>query len=177
MKNRQRLIELVLFRDERTRCFIPVVPKNVTPLVTPGHHGTASGNLYSQQYFSVPDAIAKKDTSTAQQLMLGKVLQYINSKTQIFDKNESIRPVHLEHKVLDSLATKFIKSNKPGKSKLILDLYHNVQENDKAFKHFENTSYPYLGSESTSSGARYIHYGAHNYIRLDTIAPAMQAQL
>ncbi|WP_298623960.1 hypothetical protein, partial [uncultured Legionella sp.] len=162
--------ELALLRDERTRCFIPIVPSGLAPLIFPGHHGTASGNIYSQQFESVPEAIEYRDTALVQQLMLLKLMNFINKSTGLFDRNS--KTVSLEHSVLDELTNEFLACDKPGKAEFLLTLYKHVHLNDKAYRHFSNTSYPILGTESSSSGARLVHAHGHNYTAMDSIAPS-----
>jgi hypothetical protein len=79
-------IELLVCRDERTNWFTPLVPQEVKPISIPGHHGTASGNVYSQQLEDVvPTNIPNRDTSLVQKLVVYKLLYFINNVTNIVD--------------------------------------------------------------------------------------------
>ncbi|MBL7479244.1 hypothetical protein [Legionella bononiensis] len=166
--------ELLIFRDERTRCFIPIKFKDQTPLILPGHHGTASGNLYTQQFDDITVSGDDKDSSLVQKLAIVKLLNFINNSTGLFDRVTS--PVALEHPALDEVANQFFSAGKQDRVELLLEIYKKIQINDKAYRYFNGTSYAYLGSEASSSGARYIHADGHNYTSLDSLSPSLGGQ-
>ena len=166
--------ELLIFRDERSRCFKPVIPNGLTPIVTPGHHGTASGNVYTQQMQPVDVAGDDKDTSTVQQLVIGKLLQFINKHTGLFDTPTDA--MDLKHPLLDALTNSFTSKGKSERSKLVLDLYQSVHKNDAAYKALSKGGYAYLGTELSKAGTRLVHYGAQNSMGLDTVITNLEGQ-
>lgn len=167
--------ELLLFRDERTKCFMPIKPKGLVPLVIPGHHGTASGNLYSQQFVPVPEKIECKDTALVQELVLLKLLNFINNNSDLF-KNYSV-PVNLNHPVLDKLTNEYLKLEPKERADFLLHFYKEVHRNDAAYRHFATTSYSsILGSEFSSSGARLVQADGPNATSLDTLSPSLGGQ-
>ncbi|WP_193787174.1 hypothetical protein, partial [Legionella quateirensis] len=166
--------ELLIFRDERTRCFIPIKFNGQTPLILPGHHGTASGNLYTQQFDDILVDENCNDSSLVQKLTVVKLLNFINSSTGLFDRVTS--PVALEHLALDEISNEFFSAGKQERVELILELYRKIQLNDKAYRFLAGTAYAYLGSEASSSGARYVHADGHNYTSLDSLSPSLGGQ-
>ncbi|CEG56931.1 coiled-coil domain-containing protein [Legionella fallonii] len=166
--------ELLIFRDERSRCFKPIIPSGLTPIVTPGHHGTASGNIYTQQMYPVVVEKGANDTSTVQQLAVGKLLNFINKHTGLFDS--PTEEINLEHPKLDALTNRFLNKSQAERSKLLLDLYQRVHENDAAYKLLAKGGYAYLGTESAKAGTRLVHYGAHNSMGLDTVVTSLDGQ-
>ena len=166
--------ELLIFRDERTRCFKPIIPNGLTPIVTPGHHGTASGNIYTQQLHPVVVESGANDTSTVQQLTVGKLFNFINKHTGLFDS--PTEEINLEHPKLDVLTNSFLNKSQAGRSKLLLDLYQRVHENDAAYKLLSKGGYAYLGTEYSRTKTRLVHYGAHNSMGLDTIVTSLDGQ-
>ena len=166
--------ELLIFRDERTRCFIPIKFKDQTPLILPGHHGTASGNIYTQQFDDITVDGDDKDSSLVQKLAIIKLLNFINNSTGLFDRVTS--PVDLEHPVLDEVANQFFSAGKEDRVELLLEMYKKIQLSDKAYRFLAGTAYAYLGREASSSGARYVHADGHNYTSLDSLSPSLGGQ-
>lgn len=167
--------QLLVARDERTRCFEVASPSQFRPLLIPGHHGTASGNLYSQQY---ADNREHAETSDVQKLVVCKLIGFIDTNTGIFSRNDQ-RPVenlNLDHPVLDRVALNFIDHETANRAQTLLELYNTILQNDRSYKFFTNTSYPYLGTIETPSGSRYIHFGGHNYMALDMAVPRLNGQ-
>lgn len=176
--------QLLLFRDERTKCFIPIVPNGIKPIIIPGHHGTASGNLYTQQLQKIPDQIEHRDTSTVQKLVLCCLFNFINQSSTIFKQNYPKDKINLKHDELDKITNEFLFPEQQDQKKLnklrsgqLLRLYSEVQKNNLAFKYFEKTSYNdyALGREVTSTGNRFVHYQGNNYIDLSTLG-SLQGQ-
>ncbi|KTD59736.1 hypothetical protein Lsai_0380 [Legionella sainthelensi] len=72
--------EQVVYENERTRCFKPIVPKCFSPETKfklqslPGHHGTGSGNLLAQQRGNNP---SEKSTAHVQELALVKLIDFL----------------------------------------------------------------------------------------------------
>jgi hypothetical protein len=162
--------ELLICRDERSQCFKAIIPEGLTPLLIPGHHGTASGNLYSQRLAPVGPAITERNTATAQYLVVGKLLNFFNKHTNIFDGAVD-KPIALQHTELDKITNAFLDPKQ--RSKQLLELYTNVHHNDPAFKYFSTTSYTGLLTESSSTKARMVHYGAHNSMSLDAVVSGL----
>ena len=159
-------IDLTIVAHERTRCFMPIIPQDCTPLIIPGHHGTASGNQYSQQLQPVSSPKIGAGTASVQNLMVCKLLHFINCHTNLFAKPSL---VSLSHRELDKVTNDYLSQEPKNRRKKILDLYEEVLANEAAFQEFTKTAYSYLGSECTSSNTRWVHYGAHNYVGLDSI--------
>lgn len=167
---------LLLCRDERTHCIIPVISKGLVPVLIPGHHGTPNGNCYSQQYQAVPDTITNRDTSLVQILVLYKLLAFIDDNTHLFPVQIE-HPVDLEHTKLDETINAFLLADKEQRSKELLKLYNELHLHDPAYKHFINTTYPYLGLAQTPTGNRYVHHESYDqYVGLDSIVPDYSGQ-
>ncbi|CAM3016509.1 hypothetical protein [Legionella worsleiensis] len=160
--------ELIIFRDERTRCFIPVKPQGLIPLILPGHHGTASGNVYTQQFDDITITDSHNDTSLVQKLAVFKLLHFINKSTNLL--NRIPKTVALEHSELDIISNEFGRKNEQERAQFILELYKEIRKNDQAYQYFSATSYAVLGREASKTHARYIHADGHNYTSLDTLS-------
>ena len=169
--------ELLLCRDERSGCFYPIVPKDMQPTIIPGHHGTACGNRYTQQVKDLPDNLSHLDTTGVQDLVVVKLLHFINHATHAFDAPVLDRPnLELEHPQLDILLNAYRLSDAQQRSQLLLAKYVKVQENDAAYRHFTTTTYDnlVLGKALTSDGQRYIHYQAQGFTSMAILSPEMQ---
>ncbi|WP_133130387.1 hypothetical protein [Legionella yabuuchiae] len=168
-------VQLILSRDERTHCFIPIIPAGVHPMVLPGHHGTASGNLFSQRYQNLPETIEKRDTYHVQELVLCKLLQFFHqtSATTEFDLPGEF---DLHHPDLDRVVHEFLilpEQKRPG---YMLDLYEKIQQNNDAYAWFQTSSYPYLGLTDIN-GQRYIHLRSQDYHSMAALTPAMNGDI
>lgn len=152
--------EILICRDERTNLFHPIIPANVKPVLIPGHHGTASGNLYDQQSNCLPLTISgNKDTSLVQQLTVHKLIHFINDSTGLFEPKGELSSLQLHHDVLDGIVKNYIEADKNTRIKQLLGLYQSIHQSDAAYKHFTNTRYGWLGFSYSASKSRNIYDG------------------
>ncbi|MCX7116528.1 MAG: hypothetical protein NTW94_01205 [Legionellales bacterium] len=131
--------ELLLCRDERSTGFYPILPEGLSPLIIPGHHGTPSGNPYTQSLENLPSAFMHYDTFSVQSLVLFKMLSFINQTTSIFKKKS--KPIALDHPELDKVTNQYLCSNQKQRGDFLLAYYANVQKNNPAFLQFTQSSY------------------------------------
>jgi|GEM_PF-7127209 len=163
--------ELIVCRDERTRSFIPVVPNGMQTTIMPGHHGTASGNFYDQQYKVKPEG-----TTGVQELVLCKLFDFYRQTSQFAPLEDELK---LEHPALDAVLNEYLAADdETARKELFLKHYENIATHDRFYRSFANGGYPYLGIEKCANGkpegARYIHNLEHNYQPLDTISASLQ---
>ncbi|HAT8668577.1 hypothetical protein SDA16_11535 [Legionella pneumophila serogroup 1] len=149
--------EQCVYENERTRCFKAIVPKcdssdtkfNLFSL--PGHHGTGSGNLNDQQ--SSPIKIEGKTTEHAQQLMIIKLIDFLNRNGVAIKPGQNSDEGQVNNLSFDDLiGPLFDEDGKIKKEKLkekYLTLYQDIIKNKAAYEHFNNTSYPVLGREQS----------------------------
>ncbi|GGI88616.1 hypothetical protein [Legionella impletisoli] len=169
-------IQLILSRDERTNCFFPIIPTGIHPIVLPGHHGTASGNLYSQQYQEVPTTIASRDTYHVQELVICKLLQFFHHTSATEGFSLPHLPLDLHHSELDRVVCEFLCLSEDERAFYILNLYQKIQENNGAYAWFQTSSYPWLGLASMN-GQRYVHLRSSDYSSMAAITPAMNGDI
>ncbi|BCA94840.1 hypothetical protein TUM19329_12010 [Legionella antarctica] len=167
--------EQYIYENERTRCFKCIVPKCDSPETTsfklcslPGHHGTGSGNLKSQQREDVPKG---KTAEHVQELAIVKIIDFLTRN------GVTITP-RTKNDPFDALIAQLMPVNKEKLNKLYLDLYTSIMANREAYQYFNKTSYPTLGQEQallkkiwTVVDERIVHYKAHNDTYLNTIVP------
>ena len=166
-------IEIIVLRDERSRCFIPIVPEGIQPLPLPGHHGTATGNLYDQQYNPSPQ-LTLKDTALIQQLVVSKILHFINTHTTALKGLPAHNStIDLAHPELDKVANHYLHATSEEQAQQILALYAEIHKKNNAYKYFTKTNYPYLSTEQSPSGQRYVHFAHHNYTSMEDIVPSL----
>ncbi|CEK10511.1 coiled-coil domain-containing protein [Legionella hackeliae] len=163
--------ELLLYRDERTRCFTPIVPNGMQPLIIPGHHGSASGNRYNQQLEELPANIKNRDTTTVQDLVLCKIFHFFHKTTGLFAPNTY--GLNLSHPELDGVLNRFLGATESERYKVILDHYLAVEQNDEAFRFFENGSYAVLGAQYTKERERFVHFHGNRHEKMRNVAPQM----
>ncbi|WP_058448824.1 hypothetical protein [Legionella jamestowniensis] len=163
--------ELLLYRDERTRCFTPIVPNGMQPLIIPGHHGSASGNRYNQQLMEVPNTIEHRDTTTVQDLVLCKLFHFFHQSTGIF--KPAGYHLNLAHDALDNVLNQFLNATESERYQVILQHYLAVEKNDEAFRYFANGSYAYLGAQYTKERERFVHYRGNRHDKMVNVAPQM----
>ncbi|KTC86607.1 hypothetical protein [Legionella brunensis] len=161
--------ELLLYRDERTRCFTPIVPNGMQPSVIPGHHGSGSGNRYNQQLQEVPAEVNDRDTTTIQDLVLCKLFHFFHRTTGIFPPKDY--NIDLKHQGLDTVLNNFLKTEETDRYHLMLQHYLAVEKNDEAFRSFSNGSYAYLGAQYTKDKQRFVHFRSHNHGSMSDVAP------
>ena len=164
--------ELLFCRDERTACFYPILPKGMEPTIIPGHHGTASGNRYTQQLAGLPPSLEGKDTTGVQDLVLLKLLHFLQLRTKLLDQPRLT--IDTGNPALDKLTSEFVNGNDDDREKQLLEQYNRVKENDDAYRYFRTTAYSYLGRAVTTDGHRYFHDKGAAYKSMSTIAPEMR---
>ncbi|KTD27076.1 MULTISPECIES: hypothetical protein [Legionella] len=173
--------ELLLYRDERTCCFTPIVPKGMKAKLIPGHHGTGSGNRYNQQSEKVPDTLHARDTTTVQDLLLCKMFDFFDRYSNGRFRQSEPHQLDLEHKEykgykgLDQVLNEFLNANEADRSKQLLALYTKILENDKAYRHFADSGkgYAWLRTQYATGGKRYVHYQVHYHQSMETVAPTL----
>ena len=168
--------EQYTYENERTRCFKPIVPKCASTETKfklcslPGHHGTGSGNLKSQQRTDVP----KGTTEHVQELVLLKIVDFLtrNGVTVSAELNDSDP---FANKVALLLKDPLTPERFEG---LYFDLYKEILANKEAYTHFNTTAYATLGQEQALLkwlwkvvDQRIVHHQAHNDTFLETIVP------
>ena len=164
--------ELLLCANERTTCFYPIVPKDMTPTIIPGHHGSASGNPFDQQKTPVsPDERAK--TTGIQDLVLYKWLRFQQEITGAFGKRDAV--LDLAHPELDAVANAYLCAEDSIRTKLLIDTYSAVHKQREAYERFNNTSYAVLQRHPAADGDRNIHNGSNALTSLSRITPAVGA--
>ncbi len=167
--------EQYIYENERTRCFKCIVPKSDSPETTtfklcslPGHHGTGSGNLKSQQRQDVPQGTAEH----VQELVIVKIIDFLTRNgVKIIPKLANDDPFA---ELMVQIRLTHEKEFKP----LYLDLYNKIVVNREAYLFFNKTSYPTLGQEQALLrmickvvDQRIVHYQAHNDTYLESIVP------
>ncbi|MCL9684748.1 hypothetical protein, partial [Legionella maioricensis] len=167
--------EQYVYENERTRCFKPIVPKCDSPETTsfklcslPGHHGTGSGNLMSQQRQKVPDG---KTAEHVQELVIVKIIDFLTRNGVTITSKKENDP-------FEALIAELMPIDATKLKNLYLKLYEKIRENKEAYQYFNTTSYPTLGQEQallrklwTIVDQRIVHYQAHNDTFLPTIIP------
>jgi hypothetical protein len=167
--------ELLLCRDERTRCFSPIIPYGMQPLVIPGHHGTPNGNRYDHQKNEVSPTIAKRDTTTLQDLVLCKLFYFFNKCTKGRFNQENYRHVDLQHPQLDKVLNDFLSAEENDRQEQLLAQYQALKENDEAYRSFTKTCFSdyTLGKQQTKDGQRFVHFQAHNHKSMGEVLPTI----
>lgn len=151
--------QLLACQDERSRAFYLLVPPGAHALGIPGHHGTASGNAYTQTMDTLPSTVLSidgaKDTTHVQDLALCKLFYFLNQCTDVITQRAD--PLSLEHPDLDNVLSAFLREDESGRQKVLLSHYMMAQKKDKAYRYFRQTSYRLLGTALTSTGDRFVH--------------------
>lgn len=174
--------EILLMEHEFTSCFTPIVPEGTRPLVLPGHHGTASGNRYNQQYKPVPNTINNRDTTTVQSLVLCKLFYFLNNCTKNTDypnglfSQERYKQYNLEHPKLDETANSFLRASDSERRSQLLTHYNKTQENIEAYRWFSEGSYAVLGRQFTEDKRRYVHWQGRRHSSMSDVAPNINGQ-
>ncbi|KTC65659.1 Uncharacterised protein (plasmid) [Legionella adelaidensis] len=165
--------ELLICRDERTYCFTPIIPFGAQAKIIPGHHGTASGNLYNQQRTIVP----KGNTATVQKLVIYKLLQFFSQTSEPLGafKTQNVAVDH-EHPQLDALTTSFLCQSSSERTITTLQFYDDVYKNDAAFKEFTKGGYPYLSLASAADGQRLVYFQRPHCVSMSEVSPAMKGE-
>lgn len=164
--------ELLLCANERTTCFYPIVPRDMKPTIIPGHHGTASGNQFTQPLGPLPAEHADKPTTSVQDLVLLKWLHFQHATTGLFGKRSEPLPL-VDHPYLMGIAESYLRAGEKVRTKMLIDTYSAVHGAKAAYDYFNGTSYSYLGRCPAPDGGRYIHNGSSALTSLNLITPAV----
>lgn len=171
--------EQYIYENERTRCFKPIVPKPVSEetqfklISLPGHHGTGSGNLLDQQRCPNPDGA---NTTHVQELAVVKMIEFLtrNGVKMTPRRSEDDPFSHLTKELFDEHG----EPQKEHFKRLYFGLYNEILANRKAYQHYNDTAYAFLGQEQSIlklfweiTNQRIVHYQAHNDTYLETIVP------
>ncbi|WP_242606192.1 hypothetical protein [Legionella cincinnatiensis] len=171
--------EQVIYENERTRCFKPIVPKCVSPETKfklqslPGHHGTGSGNLLDQQRGKNS---SEKSTAHVQELAVVKLIDFLTRN------GVNITPRAQQDDPFAELMSELFEREFPAWEKRLKDLYfklyNQIIENREAYLNYNKTSYAVLGQEQALlkliwnvTDQRIVHHLAHNDTFLDVIIP------
>ncbi|ARB93982.1 hypothetical protein [Legionella longbeachae] len=171
--------EQIVYENERTRCFKPIVPKCASPETKfklqslPGHHGTGSGNLLDQQRGKNP---SEKSTAHVQELALVKLIDFLKRNgVNVTPRPQKDDP--FSELMTELFEQEFLPWEKRLKD-LYFKLYNQIIENKEAYLNYNKTSYAVLGQEQALlkliwnvADQRIVHYLAHNDTFLDVIIP------
>jgi hypothetical protein len=164
--------ELLLCANERTTCFYPIVPRDMKPTIIPGHHGTASGNQFTQSLAPILGTCADKPTTGVQDLVLYKWLHFQYTTTGLFGKRKESLPI-VAHSPLKTLTEVYLRADEEVRTSLLIDTYFAVHGAKAAYDYFNGTSYSYLGRAPAPDGGRYIHNGSSALTSSTLITPAL----
>jgi hypothetical protein len=164
--------EWLLCEDERSNCFVPIVPEDIKEETLPGHHGTLSGNRYTQQLGDLPQTAEYQNLNTisVQDLVLCKWFHFVHKTTGIFAK--SAVPIELEqqHRELDVVISRFLNAEDAQRNQELLQHYQTVARDIPAYRYFRKSSYPVVG---LVAGDRPVHYKKSALTNLSAVAPEM----
>lgn len=168
--------ELLICRDERTTCFVPIIPDGIQPIIIPGHHGTACGNQYDQQgkkpwKTTAEKCSSKGKTTTVQDLVVCKLFHFWEMLGVTFEGN--LDGNDLEHAQLSQLLNDYLKSS--HKDEMILDHYNAVYAHDELYRKFAGGSYnKYLGRVQSKDNHRLMHYRHQRNISMSALESMSQ---
>lgn len=160
-KPRCERAELLLYRDERSAYFVPIVPEGIQATIIPGHHGSGSGNQYDQQsrkpWKTARDIkwSTKGCTTTVQNLVLCKLLHFWN-EAQVIPPG-GLCGIDLGHPGLTTVLNTYLEAD--NKHAILLQQYDAVHENDRFYRQFANGSYAWVGRvTSLDQKHRLVHF-------------------
>jgi|GEM_PF-5135607 len=178
-----------VYENERSRCFKAIIPVADSPetkfeyISIPGHHGTGSGNFNDQQNNPVPN---NGQTHHVQELLILKILHFLKRNHVIFKSPEDITG----HDDLIALVSPFLGESPSLEKEFqakFLAIYDEIAKNKDAYKHFDKTSYAYLGQEQSFQyylsfvwpiiNARIVHYQQHKDAFLQHLIPPLPGEL
>jgi hypothetical protein len=168
--------ELLVCRDERTTCFVPIIPEGVQPTIIPGHHGTACGNPYDQQgrkpWKTTTEKLSSKGrTTTVQDLVVCKLFHFWEMSGVTFEGN--LEDNDLEHAQLSQLLNNYLKS--AHKEQEILKHYNTVYAHNDMYRQFAEGSYnKYLGRVQSKDNHRLMHYHHQRNISMSALESMSQ---
>lgn len=157
---------------EYTGAFIPKFPENpnrrdcdYNDIRIPGHHGTASGNLYDQQFKTYIDK-----TGCVQQLMLLKCLKFLNENHARFFK--VAKDIPLWEMINQYIDLDFSKDFNPR----LLELYGQVGEQLQSIeKGCKDTTYAWLASYKLEGNRAVRHGGSKLNKKIDDALAKMDS--
>ncbi|MFA5960249.1 MAG: hypothetical protein WC785_07010 [Tatlockia sp.] len=157
--------EQVVCRHEHTVMFKPTIPHVTCPseiYSVPGHHGTPSGNLLSQDYETDPGNVEH-----VQELLAVKLIRFLYEHGVKFNTYEEGKDDVFAHLTSQLLTPETVNSPEEFTKKanvLLLAIYEKIVENKKNYKVFKNTTYPVLWSEKSETNRRIVHHlkGSNN---------------
>ncbi|MFA5959982.1 MAG: hypothetical protein WC785_05650 [Tatlockia sp.] len=183
--------EQYVYNNEVSRCFKPIVPKCDNPTETnfklmkiPGHHGTGSGNLKSQNPADDLSAIKDYDTGHVQELMVLKAIDFLQQNGTKFtpravDEAQSPADIekqdpffHLVREILPAAEGNVFDFDKLKADDIYIKTYDEILKNRKGYEHFNNTSYAVLGREWDTSD-RQIHNESPSNTFLNNVVPTV----
>jgi hypothetical protein len=147
--------EQYIYENEHSRCFKTIIPRVISESTyficwpIPGHHGTGSGNFRSQQQKDIPEELGH--TEDVQKLLLLKLILFLDQHGVIFKTSSDIKALQYSTQdireyiieQLEGLADPWhMKSN-------LLNTYHKIAMNKKAYTFFDKTAYAVLGQEQS----------------------------
>ncbi len=126
----------IILENERSRGFRAIIPRVEDPehtqfslLNMPGHHGTASGNPYSQQLFD----LKKGNTSHVQLITICQLHDFLSQHGVSFD---SAAEWHL-----DGFFASYNNATKNQRAQIRKTTYDQILENKSAYEAFDHTAY------------------------------------
>lgn len=146
--------EYLICEDERSNYFEPIIPPGVTPNIVPGHHGTASGNRYTQQMSETPNW-KPEYTTNVQDLVLLKFFWFIEQSNKAF----LVEPVELNlgHADLDKVINDYLKlTSLEERQTSLLAYYNKIAIHKDHYKVFRTAGYSMVGIKSHSDGSRLV---------------------
>ena len=165
--------ELLLCRDERSSCFYPIIPPGMKSTIIPGHHGTPSGNAYTQRLGYLPQALRHLNTTSIQDLTILKLFYFIEQQT---DLRTPATALNVEHPELDEKLNAYLNADKDGKQQQLIEQYNAVCRDDPAYRHFRKTCY--LGFPiNETEGHRWGHHESEAFESMKVIMPEMQGSI
>lgn len=165
--------ELLLCRDERSSCFYPIIPPGMKSTIIPGHHGTPSGNAYTQRLDPLPQALKHHNTTSIQDLTILKLFYFIEQQT---DLRTPATALNVEHPELDEKLNAYLNADKDGKQQQLIEQYNAVCRDDPAYRHFRKTCY--LGFPIKEiKGHRWGHHESEAFESMKVIMPEMQGSI
>ena len=146
-------------RDERTPGFYPIIAENMNVIVVPGHHGSITGNVFTQSLSDLPESLRQYSTSSVQDLVLCKWLHFVNHTTGAFSqaKIQEHLPLRLNHHELDTVLNTYLTADELERNQILLNHYLKVAKDDPAYQYFKKTYYPHVPSLFNFSDHRLIH--------------------
>ena len=148
--------EYLICEDERSNYFEPIIPPGVTPNIVPGHHGTASGNRYTQQMGEITASDwSPTYTTNVQDLVLLKFFWFIGQSNQAFLVPSN--PLALGHAALDTVVNDYLKlPSLRERQASLLEYYNKIATHKHHYKVLRTTGYRLVGIRQHPDGSRFV---------------------